>query len=196
MIIETIISSINDDGKVNFAPIGIYVPDNTQKLLDVKEMEIFLYPGSKTFNNLKATKIGVVNFTDDILSFVDTALFSFILPSLPSHMVLSPRMADANMIWEFMVTFFDDSTEPARVKCKILCAKEYAGFTGFCRAHCVILEAIIAATRLQFISATRIEKSWPLWQEVVNRTGGLREFQAFSKVTDYFIQNGIVLPIN
>lgn len=194
MIIETVLSSISQDGKVNFAPIGVHVPDTTSHLSEVKDIEILLYSGSNTFSNLKTTAEGVINFTDDISIFVDTALFSISLPTAPSLMVRPPRMAEANTVWEFSVTSFNDSTEPARVAGKVLSYNELAGFTGLCRARGVIIEATILATRIQWIPVNKIEESWRFWQEVVIKTGGIRERQAFQKVSDYFIQQGISIP--
>lgn len=191
MIIETILTSISEDGKVNFAPVGVHIPDDTCCFSEAKEVRMFLYSGSDTFANLKGTSEGVINFTDDTLSFVDTALFSRLLPLTPSHLVHPPRMACAKMIWEFTVTHFDDSREPALVKGQILLMEELTGFRGFCRAHGAIIEAAIIATRLPWISPSEIAQSWQHWQEVVAKTGGRREREAFRKLTAYFIQHGI-----
>ncbi|WP_347489831.1 DUF447 domain-containing protein [Desulfoscipio sp. XC116] len=191
MIIETILSSLNEDGEVNFAPIGVHVSDHTEWLSEVEEIEIFLYSGSKTFSNLRARPEGVINLTDDLLSFVDTALYSGILPTHPSDQVRPPRMAGAKLIWEFAVTSFDDSREPAKVTGKILLFRELSSFTGLCRAHGAILEAAITATRLTWIPASKVTDSWPLWQQVVEKTGGGKEKEAFAKITDYFCQQGI-----
>ncbi len=172
MIIESILSSCSEDGKVNFAPIGVCIPDDCLQLSEVKEVELTLYSGSNTFSNLKSIREGVINLTDDVLSFVDTALFSALLPSVPSHIVRPPRMAAAKTAWEFSVTSFDESICPARVKGKVLLFTELGSYTGFCRAQGAILEAVIAATRLQWISTSKILESWPLWQELVAKTGG------------------------
>jgi hypothetical protein len=151
MIIETVLSSISQDGKINFAPIGVHVPNTTSHLSEVKDIELRLYSGSHTFSNLKTMAEGVINFTDDISIFVDTALFSKSLPTVPSLMVRPPRMAQAKTVWEFSVTSFNDSIEPARVVGKVLSFEEFAGFSGFCRARAAILEATIKATRIQWI---------------------------------------------
>lgn len=191
MILETIISSIDKDGKVNFAPIGVRLQDDFAKYSEVKEFDLILYSGSQTFANLKNTLEGVINFTDDIMAFVETSLFSKALPTIPSCLVRPPRMAEAKEFWEFSVDFFDDDQEPARVQGKVLFNKELGCFRGFCRAHGVILEATIAATRLSWISPREIINAWPFWQEVVQKTGGRKELEAFSKVSSYLLQRGI-----
>ena len=194
MIIETILSSIGVEGQMNFAPVGVHVPDDGMRLKDIREIEIFLYSGSHTFNNLKITPQGVINFTDDVLLFVETALFSNPLPFTPSLTVLPPRLATAKTIWEFSVTNFDDSRDPARVNGKILHIEERDGFSGFCRAHAVILEATILATRIEWIHPNKIIDSWPAWQEVVAKTGGTKEQEAFRKVAVFLKERKIPIP--
>jgi hypothetical protein len=194
MIIETILSSINQEGKVNFAPVGVHIPNDSLTLLTVKEMEIFLYSGSHTYRNLLKTGEGVINFTDDMLSFVDTALFSKKLPAVPSLLVTPPRMAEAKLIWEFQVSQFDVSTEPSRVKTNILFMQKMGDYSGFCRARGAILEAAIAATRFSIMKPSNIEASFTQWQDIVRKTGGTREQTAFKKLRDYFKQQGISIP--
>lgn len=194
MILETIVSSTDKNGQANFAPVGVHIPDHTFRLAEVKGIKLYLYRGSQTFANLQKTREGVVNFTDDVSCFVDTALFSQMLPSAPSRRVRPPRMAQAKTVWEFAVASFDDSAEPAEVLGEILVFEELAGFAGLCRAQGVILEAAVAATRLPWISPGKIEECWPAWREVVAKTGGLREKEALDKLALYFAQRGVSIP--
>jgi hypothetical protein len=190
MIIETILSSTSATGAVNFAPVGVHVPDDHGgKLSEVKGIVLYLYPGSNTFLNLRTTPEGVINFTDDVVSFVDTALYAGTLPTARSAQVLPPRMAEARAIWEFVVTGFDASAEPARVTGEVLLFREFAGFTGFIRAQGAVIEAAITATRLAWIPPDKVNRSWPLWQEIVEKTGGRREKEAFRKLTEYMIRH-------
>ena len=57
MILETIISTIDKSGNVNFAPFGI--KKNKNFIL------ISPYIPSKTLNNLTSTKSATVNYTND-----------------------------------------------------------------------------------------------------------------------------------
>lgn len=194
MILETILSSISEDGKVNFAPVGVHVPDDCERVAEVKEFELRLYPGSSTFANLKKVPEGVINFSEDVLSFVETALFSDVPPTCPSHHVRPQTMANAEAAWEFTIRTFDDSRSPVSVRCSVLRYKAMGTFGGFCRAHGAVLEAVIAATRLQWIPAGAIIASWPAWQEMVMKTGGRRELEAFRRVTEYLVCHGVPIP--
>ncbi|OLN28340.1 DUF447 family protein [Desulfosporosinus metallidurans] len=194
MILETILSSISVDGIVNFAPMGMHLPDTDPGRSPVKRIVFRLYPGSQTYENLKATGQGVINFTDDVLVFVETALYSGCPPFVPSQKVRPPSMAHARTIWEFTVTCFDPSTEPAFLEGKIEHREQKGGFEGFCRAQGAVLEAAIAATRWQWLPIGKIIESWPLWLEVVEKTGGNREQHAFNKVGNFLGEKGIQVP--
>ena len=63
MIIETIVSTIDNDEKVNFSPFGIKKNKN--------QIYISPYIPSKTLLNLELTKCAVVNYTDDTSFFVN-----------------------------------------------------------------------------------------------------------------------------
>jgi hypothetical protein len=194
VIIETILSSNSKEGKANFAPVGVHITDDYAGLADVKHFDLRLYPGSNTFANLKERNEGVINFSDDIRAFVDTAFFSDLPLSVPSHSVRPPTMADAKAVWEFSVTSFDSSTVPTHVKCNVLLYKQIGSFGGFCRAQGAILEAVIAATRLQWIPANTIPEAWPGWREIVSKTGGRRELEAFRKLTEYLLRHDVPIP--
>lgn len=196
MVIETILSSIGEKGRANFAPIGVHLTADCCRILEAKEIEISLYPGSNTYLNLKSTPEGVINLTDDVLTFVDTALFSLQVPAVPSARVRPPRMAEAKTVLEFVVTSFDESVCPARLKGTILLCEESGTYAGYCRAQGVVLEAAIAATRLQWISESKIVETWPSWQEIVVKTGGPRELEAFRKLADYLVRHGISIPVD
>lgn len=194
VILETILSSISGNGKVNFAPIGVHVPDDCSRIADVKDFEVHLYPGSSTSSNLRSIPQGVINFTDDILSFVDTALYSDVPMTCPSQHVSPPTMAHAQASWEFTVQRFNDSRTPASVQCSVLRYEAMGTFCGFCRAQGAVLEALIAATRLQWVPASVIIASWPSWEEMVSKTGGRRELEAFAKVKEFLLEQGVPVP--
>ena len=63
MIIETIVSTKDNDGKVNFSPFGIKKNKN--------QIYISPYIPSRTLLNLESTKCAVVNYTDSTSFFVD-----------------------------------------------------------------------------------------------------------------------------
>ena len=65
-IVETVTTTINPDGTVNCAAMGVEWED---KIIVIKP-----YRGTRTLRNLRATGAAVVNLTDDILLFTQAAL--------------------------------------------------------------------------------------------------------------------------
>ena len=65
-IIETVTTTINPDGTVNCAAMGVEWGD---EIIVIKP-----YLSTRTLRNLRATGAAVVNLTDDILLFTQAAL--------------------------------------------------------------------------------------------------------------------------
>ena len=61
MILETIVATVDREGRPNFAPMGIELDGGTVLLRPFR--------GSITRDNLEASGEGVVNFTDNVLVF-------------------------------------------------------------------------------------------------------------------------------
>ncbi|MEN6329667.1 MAG: DUF447 domain-containing protein [Methanobacteriaceae archaeon] len=64
---ETIVSSRNDDGTPNAAPMGLIVKSTD-------EVVFYFYPGSLTATNIKRDGFFTVNILEDPLTFVDCTL--------------------------------------------------------------------------------------------------------------------------
>ena len=65
-IIETVTTTINSDGTVNCAAMGV---EWGEEIIVIKP-----YRPTRTLRNLRATGAAVVNLTDDILLFTEAAL--------------------------------------------------------------------------------------------------------------------------
>ena len=190
MILEAIVSSVNIDGQVNFAPMGVHtLAGNPDEPVSMR-----LYFGSQTYANLQSTGQGVICFCDDVSLFVETALYSACLPHVPSEVVAPPRLTAAERVWEFTVNDFVAAIDPAAVAVQVVRRWERGGgFHGFCRARMAVLEATIAATRLR-LAPDKISGSWHDWLALVVKTGGAREWAAMNRVYAYLAAEGLALP--
>ena len=86
-IIETVTTTINPDGTVNCAAMGVEWRD---EVIVIKP-----FPSTRTLRNLEATGAAVVNLTDDILLFTQAALGDPHPPTLPTATVAGAVLADA-----------------------------------------------------------------------------------------------------
>ncbi|MGI6406459.1 MAG: DUF447 domain-containing protein [Syntrophaceticus sp.] len=178
MIIETIVSTINSSSDPNFAPMGFTPISDHSGLLHP-------YKGSHTYANLQENGVGVVNIVDDVLLFVETALYSTVPPYDSARYVKVPLLKDANSCYEFRVVDFKKDREPGEVNVKILSRSNRRFFKGFCRASFAVLEATILATRLNYLGKAEVMKNASYFKELVRKTGGEREKQAFAMVEKY-----------
>lgn len=189
MVLETIVCTINSSGQPNFAPIGVYTS------LDIPDARVLLrlYSGSNTYINLKQSKQGVICFSDDVLLFVETALFSSCPPYVPSVTVIPPTLTNVGTAWEFFVSDFDDTADPAVIGANVVYSRESSiRFTGFCRAKMAVLEATIAATRWH-LAPEQLMKYWNHWLAIVKKTGGRQEFLAFDRICAYLKTRDVVV---
>ncbi len=59
-VLEGIVTTLNEDGTINIAPMGPWVDDPIEQLL------LRPFTTSTTWANLKRTRYGVLNVTDDV----------------------------------------------------------------------------------------------------------------------------------
>lgn len=183
MIIETIVSTVNSAGEPNFAPMG-FIPLSKEAGL------LRPFKGTHTYDNLKEQGAGVINVVDDVLLFVETALYSAVPPHLPATFVQAPLLKEATTCYEFKVTDFQGNGERAEVSVEILLRSNRRYFLGYCRATFAVLEAAILVTRLDLLGSARVVESMKFFGELVNKTGGEREKRAFHMV-ERFLHHGI-----
>ena len=87
MIIETIFSTLDEHGKPNFAPMGVLWGEDS--------VIVRPFRTSQTCRNLLSSGHGVVNLSDNVLAFVQCALYDMILPSFPAVTVPGVVFQDA-----------------------------------------------------------------------------------------------------
>ncbi len=176
MIIESIVSTLDEHGLPNFAPMGVRFTDG--------HVDIRPFSSSRTYRNLIETGRGIVNIVDDVLLIVETALYSVRPPHFKTKTGL-PVLDGACSYYEFEVMEHKESGEPAHVVCRVLEKGHNKSFQGFCRASYVVIEAAILATRLHLVDKKAVRDKLDHWAGLVKKTGGEREIRAFNILVDY-----------
>jgi len=179
-IIESIVSTMNLDGIVNFAPVGIQFNQKEKLLFTV-------FHSTTTFLNLKCQPCGVVNFTSDVLLFAKTALYDHV----PNYSIDKNGKAaildNADEALEFIV----ESTENMGNKSKFFCAKTSTRIlksppAGIIRATGSVIEAIIMVTRLNYLPSSDIKHTLQVSRNIVDKTGGPNEIEAMELVETFY----------
>ena len=173
-IIETVTTTINPDGSVNCAAMGVEWGDET--------IVIKPYASTRTLRNLRATGAAVVNLTDDILLFTQAALGDPRPPTRPTAAIDGAVLADACSWREVTVEAIDDSGPRARVTTHVVGRGTGREFLGFNRARHAVLEASILASRARMLAAAEIRAEVERLQVLVDKTAGPREREAMELV--------------
>jgi hypothetical protein len=177
VIIETIVTTVDASGSINFAPMGVEWGDETIVLKPFLE--------TTTFRNLNATGVAVVNLTDDAMLFAQGAISSPQFPSLAAT-VVKGAVLEAACSWRELRVVTIDATPPrSRIEARVVHRGTRREFIGFNRARHAVLEAAILATRTHLLPAEQIREEYARLQVVVDKTAGPREREAMDLLTQY-----------
>ncbi|MBA3445082.1 MAG: DUF447 family protein [Gemmatimonadales bacterium] len=177
MILETIVTSVEAGGAINFAPMGVEWGDEI----------IILKPFLKTttYRNVSATGTAVVNITDDAMLFAQGAISSPQFPWRPAH-VVQGAVLEAACSWRELEVLSVDATPPrSRIEARVVHHGFSREFMGFNRARHAVLEAAIFATRTHLLPAEQIRDEYARLQVIVDKTAGPRELEAMALLTRY-----------
>jgi uncharacterized protein len=173
-ILETVVTTINPDGSVNCAAMGVEWGE--------QRIVIKPYRGTRTLRNLRATPAAVVNLTDDILLFSHAALGDPHPPTHPAAGVEGAVLDDACSWREVRVEAIDGEPR-ARVSTVVVGGGTGREFLGLSRACHAVLEASILASRARRLPAEDVRDELRRLQVLVDKTAGPREREAMAYVT-------------
>jgi uncharacterized protein len=177
VIVETIVTTMDSQGTVNFAPMGVEWGEETIVLKPFLE--------TTTFRNLSAAGAAVVNLTDDVMLFAQGAISSPQFPASPASVVRGVVL-DAACSWRELEVLHIDPTPPrSRIDTRVVHRGVRREFIGFNRARHAVLEAAILATRTHLIPAEQIREEFARLQVIVDKTAGPREQEALALLTEY-----------
>src|SRR5262245_10694000 len=177
MIVESIVTSLSQDGAVNIAPMGVEWGDETIVLKPFLE--------TATYRNVTATGAAVVNLTDDVRVFARAAISNPDCPTVPAVMVRGVVLADCCTWRELEVRSIDRTPPRSRIEAAVVHCGASREFVGFNRACHAMLETAIYATRLHILSREFVESELVRLQTIVDKTAGPREFEAMAVLADY-----------
>ncbi len=204
MIIEVIFSTLDPQGQPNFAPMGVTWNET--------EMIARPFRNTNTYRNLVATGAGVVNVTDNVLTFAHTALDKHPpdvrYPQDNKHSADNERMTNIRRWPHFparhvrgvvleeacywrelevidIAAAADGESERATVPCRVIGGGRRRDFLGFNRGKNAVIEATILATRLHLYPLSEIQAAFQRYREIVHKTGGRQEREAMQYLDEY-----------
>ena len=138
-----------------------------------------------TFRNVSASRVAVVNLTDDVKLFARAALSDPQFPSFPAAVVRGVVLEAACSWREVEVVGVDDTPPRSRIETRVVHRGFRREFIGFNRARHAVLEATILATRTHLLPMEQIREELARLQVIVDKTAGPREQEAMAFVTEY-----------
>ncbi|WP_411727032.1 DUF447 domain-containing protein [Methyloglobulus sp.] len=176
MIQETIVTTQNSQGITHIAPMGIHV--------DGENFIILPFRPSTTLNNFLETKVGVINYCDDVRVFAGCLTGRRDWPLKPaqeiSGKVLECALAHAEVE---LIRIEEDATRP-KLFCKTLHTVNNAPFKGFNRAQFSVLEAAILISRLELLPLQKIESEIEYLRIGLEKTAGERELESWGWIME------------
>jgi hypothetical protein len=186
LILEGIVTTLNEDGSANVSPMGPRVDRNVSRLV------LRPFRTSQTYQNLKRHGSGVFHVIDDVELIARAAVGQLETPRLvPLDFKDCIRLADCCRWFAFQVTRLDDREERTTIDCSVSKRGVIREFFGFNRAKHAVLEAAILATRIGILPADEIRCEFERLAIPVQKTAGDQERRAFE-----FLQTHIHLHLN
>jgi hypothetical protein len=187
MIRETIVTTLNEEGRVHIAPLGLIAEPLGA---DRDGWIIAPFRPSTTLDNLRTTPYAVANFTDDVLIFASCLVGQKDWPTRASTHVPGAVLEGALAHAELRVDRVEEDEQRPLFHCRVVREASHAPFRGFNRAQGAVIEAAILASRLHMLPREKVERELGYLQIAVEKTAGPREHEAWrlivEKIEDYF----------
>ena len=172
MILETIITSIDHDGKPRVAPFGVRT-ENANIIISP-------YKPSHTLENILASNVAVMSNTDDVRVFAGALTGRQPWTLIPTNQVNGFRLKNCLAHTELqLLKVRDDALRPQLVMQQII-SENHAAFKGFNRAQAAVLELAVLVSRLDRLPKARVESELQYLQIAIDKTAGEIEHEAWS----------------
>ncbi len=172
MIREAIVTTRSLSGEPHLAPMGATVIEGGYLLQPFRP--------SRTLENLATTRIGVVNFTDDVRLFAGSVVGRKMSVDVSKATTIDcPRLADALSHDEITVERMEDHPERPKFHCRIHHGEGHRRFDGLNRAKAAVLEASVLVSRLRLLSPEKIDAEMAYLAIAIEKTAGPEERDAW-----------------
>lgn len=172
MIQETIVTTINSEGKVHIAPMGIHILENTFLVMPFRP--------STTLDNLLHNKSAVINFVDDVRIFAGCLTGRRDWETEPASKIKGKYLSAALAHKEIQLDSVEEDDTRPKLFCKAVHTENHSPFRGFNRAQYSVLEAAILVSRLHMLSWEKIQSELDYLRIGLDKTAGDKELEAWS----------------
>jgi hypothetical protein len=194
MLYETIVTTCNQDGTPNAAPLGVICKDQDRIVLR-------LYEGSRTVRNIQREKAFYVNLTRNPILFVQATVENPPFKEFKDeNQGFSLKKADASFLAEVIQerqVEREDSFKKSiliivQAQAREIMFKNYRDIEPVNRALCGIIEALVNLSRMELASPAKNKEYLKRMKEIsrlVNRVGGTEHQKAMKLVNEVVKDN-------
>jgi uncharacterized protein len=176
VIIETVVTTRDDAGTVNFAAMGVGWGED--------RITIRPFLNTRTYKNLTRAGEAVVNVTDNVLIFAKSALTHEPCDSTPARHVNGVVLKDTchwrEVVVERIVPPAAGALPRAHVVTRVVGGGELRPFAGLCRAKHAVVEASILVSRLHLLPRDDVLRELDRLDVLVDKTGDDQEREAMA----------------
>jgi hypothetical protein len=186
LILEGLVTTMNEDGSANIAPMGPRVEPEMRRFV------LRPFKTATTYRNLKRLGEGVLHVTDDVLMLARGAIGEDPRAETRAADVVQGRVIlGACRYYEFRVTAIDDRNDRTTIEAETVASGVLREYFGLNRAKHAVVEAAILATRVGILPMDEIAEDFRRLVAPVEKTGGPDEIAAFALLTRYVRDRGI-----
>jgi hypothetical protein len=171
MIWETILTTVDAQGRAHITPLGV----REERGLTV----LSPFRPSGTLDNVLATRVAVVNFTDDVRVFAGCLTGRRDWPVLPAERIACARLVSTLAHRELELVEVEDDAVRPRLYCRTVHEQGHGVFPGFNRARSAVLEAAILVSRLHMLPMDKIDAELAYLKIAIDKTAGPAELEAW-----------------
>ncbi len=171
MINETIVTTLNENGAVYIAPMGVRREDDYFVIAPFKP--------STTLKNLERNGQAVINMTDDVQIFAGCLTGHYDWPTISASAINGKRLAAALSHIEIEVTHQEGDDIRPVFYCSEKHQETHAPFMGLNRAKAAVLEAAILVSRLHMLPDEKIDSEIEYLQIAIDKTASEYELEAW-----------------
>lgn len=180
MILEALVTTLNEDGSANVAPMGPRVEP------DFRRFVLRPFKTATTYENLMRHGEGVLHVTDDALMIARAAIgLDPRAETRPAGLVRGRVLVGACRYHEFRVVEIDARDDRASLSCESVASGVLREGFGFNRAKHAVIEAAILATRVAIVPMEDIADELRRLASPVAKTGGPDELAAFALLVEH-----------
>lgn len=177
MIRETIVTTRSPDGQAHIAPMGATLIEGGWLLQPFRP--------SRTLDNLAATRIACVNFTDEVRIFAGCVVGKKMKVEVTRAANIDcPRLSVALSHDEVLVERVEDHPQRPKFFCQTHFRDGHRRFEGLNRAKAAVIEASVLVSRLSMLPDEKIDAEIAYLTVAVEKTAGPEEQEAWGWLMD------------